>query len=147
MGNQKRVLFVCTGNAARSQMAEAIVNHSRGNEWRAFSAGTHPKPAIHPNAIRVLKEIGIDISGARTKSVDEFRDAGLDLVVTVCDSAAEECPGWLGEGKRVHVGFTDPAKMTGTEDEIVSAFRQVRDEMKREILATLEAFEQHESIH
>ncbi len=138
---KRQVLFICTGNAARSQMAEAIVNHARSAHWSAFSAGIRPKEAVHPNAIRVLKEIGIDISGARTKSVKGFHDAALDLVVTVCDSAAEECPVWLGQGKQVHVGFPDPAKATGRDEEIVAKFRQVRDNIKKEILATLDAFE------
>jgi arsenate reductase len=127
-------------------MAEGIVNYARGKEWVAFSAGTHPKPAVHPNAVRVMKEIGIDISNARTKSINEFRDAQFDLVVTVCDSAAEECPVWLGTGKRVHVGFPDPAKATGSEDEIITQFRQVRDDIKKDILSTLDTFA-HEKIH
>ncbi len=128
-------------------MAEAIVNHSRSDEWVAFSAGTHPKPVVHQNAVRVLKEVGIDISGARPKSIEEFRNAAFDLVVTVCDLAAEECPVWLGAGKRVHVGFPDPAKTVGTDEEIMARFRQVRDDIKVEILATLDAFAKHETIH
>ncbi len=147
MDDMKRVLFICTGNAARSQMAEAIVNHLRGKEWIAFSAGTHPKSTVHSNAVRAMEEIGIDISNARTKSINEFRDVPFDLVVTVCDSAAEECPVWLGAGKRVHVGFPDPAKVTGSEHEIMTQFRQVRDDIKKEILATLDTFSRHETIH
>lgn len=130
---KRNVLFLCTGNSCRSQMAEAIVNARWGNEWLAVSAGTHPTGYVHHNALRVLAEIGIDHSGARSKHADEFRSENFDLVVTVCDSAAEECPAWLGEGKRVHLGFPDPAKATGTEDEVMSVFRQVRDDMQRRV--------------
>jgi arsenate reductase len=123
----KRVLFLCTGNSARSQMAEAIVNARMGQEWQAVSAGTQPTGYVHPNAIRVLAEMGIDISGARSKSAEEFRGAAFDLAVTVCDDAAENCPVWLGEGKRVHLGFPDPAKTTGTDEQVMTVFRKVRD--------------------
>jgi len=136
---RRKVLFVCTGNSARSQMAEAIVNARMGEQWEAVSAGTHPSGRVHPDAIRALAEIGIDITGARSKSVDEFRDTAFDLVVTVCDSAAEECPLWLGQGRRVHLGFPDPAKAQGTEEEILSAFRRVRDDIVRRVPALLAA--------
>ena len=125
----KRVLFLCTGNSARSQMAEAIVNARMGQEWQAVSAGTQPTGYVHPNAIRVLAEMGIDISGARSKSAEEFRDAAFDLVVTVCDDAAENCPVWLGEGKRVHLSFPDPAKASGTDEQVMAVFRKVRDDI------------------
>ena len=92
----QRVLFLCTGNSGRSQMAEAIVNARMGDTWQAFSAGTRPTGYVHPNAVRALAEIGIDITGARSKSADEFRGAAFDLVVTVCDDAAEELPGVAG---------------------------------------------------
>ena len=133
------MLFVCTGNSARSQMAEAIVNARMGEQWEAVSAGTDPAGRVHPYAIRALAEIGIDITRARSKSVDEFRDATFELVVTVCDSAAEECPLWLGQGRRVHLGFPDPAKVQGTEEEILSAFRKVRDDIARRVPALLAA--------
>jgi arsenate reductase len=133
---KRKVLFLCTGNSCRSQMAEAIVNARMGAEWEAVSAGTKPAGYVHPNAIRALAEIGIAHQG-RSKHVDEFRTTPFDLVVTVCDSAAEECPVWLGPGKRVHLGFPDPAKATGTDDEIMAAFRQVRDDMLREVTALL----------
>ncbi len=128
----KHVLFLCTGNSARSQMAEAIVNHLRGAEWQAVSAGTHPTGQVHPLAIQALKEIGIEVPDARAKSVDEFRQAAFDVVITVCDSAAEECPLWLGQGQRVHIGFPDPAH--GTLDD----FRRVRDGIQREIIPFLD---------
>jgi len=105
----KRVLFLCTGNSCRSQMAEAVVNARLSDEWQAFSAGTRPAGYLHPKAVEVLKEIGIAHEG-RSKRVDEFRGQDFDLVVTVCDSAAEECPVWVGKGKRAHHDFPDPAR-------------------------------------
>jgi arsenate reductase len=134
---RKRVLFLCTGNSSRSQMAEAIVNARDGDRWQAFSAGTRPAGFVHPMALRALAEIGIDASRARSKPVDEFRGQPFDLVVTVCDQAAEECPVWLGSGKRVHIDFPDPARVQGEEAQIMAAFRSVRDGMQREILALL----------
>ena len=131
----KKVLFLCTGNSCRSQMAEAIVNARLGDKWQAFSAGTKPTGFVHPKAIQVLQEIGISHQG-RSKHVDEYRHTDFDLVVTVCDSAAEECPLWLGKGKRLHLGFPDPAK-TGLIDD----FRNLRDEMERELIPLLEANE------
>ena len=124
----RRVLFLCTGNSCRSQMAEAIVN-ARCPEWRALSAGTKPAGYVHPLAIEVLAEIGISHNGV-SKTIDKLPRRDFDLVVTVCDSAAEECPVWPGRaGKRVHHSFADPAKAQGTPDERKQMFRQVRDEM------------------
>ena len=136
---KRKVLFLCTGNSARSQMAEAIVNARMGGEWEAVSAGTFPTGFAHPNALRALAEIGIEHRG-RSKSADEFRDMLFDLVVTVCDDAAENCPVWLGRGKRVHLGFPDPAKATGTDEEVMSAFRTVRDAMQQQIIPFLDSF-------
>ena len=133
---RKKVLFLCTGNSCRSQMAEAIVNARLGDAWQAFSAGTKPAGYVHPKALLVLDEIGIHHPG-RSKLVDEFRDMDLDLVVTVCDSAAEDCPLWLGKGKRVHHGFPDPAKAEGTEAEIIHTFRSVREDIELEIIYLL----------
>lgn len=132
-----KVLFLCTGNSARSQMAEAIVNHRLGDRWEAVSAGTRPAGSVHPLAVRVLEEIGI-IHRGRSKSMDEFMNQSFDLVVTVCDSAAEECPLWLGQGKRVHLGFPDPAKAQGSEEDILAVFRAVRDDILTQILPLLE---------
>src|SRR5512139_460774 len=123
---KKRVLFLCTGNSARSQMAEAIVNARLGDDWEAYSAGTQPTGTVHPLATRALREIRIEHAG-RSKRADEFRDMPFDLVVTVCDDAAENCPVWLGKGRRTHLGFPDPAKASGSEDEVLAVFRQVRD--------------------
>ena len=131
---KKRVLFLCTGNSCRSQMAEAIVNARLGDRWEVVSAGVKPAAFVHPLALRALAEIGITHQGY-SKSVEEFRQAPFDLwgVVTVCDSAAEECPVWLGQGKRLHLGFSDPAKVVGTEEEKKAAFRQVRDDIASQI--------------
>ena len=131
---KRQLLFLCTGNSARSQMAEALVNHFRGEQWQAVSAGTHPTGYVHPLAIQALKEIGIEISNARSKSIEEFRNADFDLVITVCDSAAEECPLWLGKGKRIHIGFQDPAKGT------LEYFRSVRDDIKQRVIEYIDSF-------
>jgi len=135
----KKVLFLCTGNSCRSQMAEAIVNARMGGEWQAVSAGTKPASYVHPKALTVLSEIGIQHTGS-SKRADEFQGVDLDLVVTVCDSAAEECPVWLGKGKRVHHSFPDPAKAEGTEEEVMNVFRAVRDDMLMRILGLLESW-------
>lgn len=127
----KKVLFLCTGNSCRSQMAEAIVNARFGDAWQAVSAGTKPAGYVHPKAIAALAEIGIQHEG-RSKLADEFRGVDFDLVVTVCDSAAEDCPVWLGLGKKVHHSFPDPAKTDDMND-----FRAVRDEIAREMIQLL----------
>ncbi len=128
---KRKVLFLCTGNSCRSQMAEAIVNARLADEWEAVSAGTKPTGYIHPKALETLAEIGIQHTG-RSKLVDEFKGMDFDLVVTVCDSAAEECPLWLGKGKKIHRSFPDPAKTNNLDD-----FRAVRDRMLQEIPALL----------
>ncbi len=124
---KRKVLFLCTGNSCRSQMAEAIVNARLSDEWQAVSAGTKPAGYVHPKAVEALREIGIQHEG-RSKRADEFREVEFDLIVTVCDSAAEECPVWLGKGKKVHHSFPDPALTDDMDD-----FRKVRDEIAREI--------------
>ena len=132
----KKVLFLCTGNSCRSQMAEAIVNAKLGDRWQAFSAGTKPAGYVHPKALAALSEIGIQHDG-RSKLADEYRDVDFDVVVTVCDSAAEECPVWIGKGKRRHYSFPDPAKAEGTEEEVMNVFRSVRDDIEKEIVPLL----------
>ena len=122
---------MCTGNSARSQMAEALVNERLSDRWEAVSAGTKPTGFVHPKALAALAEIGIEHTG-RSKLADEFRGVNFDLVVTVCDSAAEECPVWLGKGKCVHHSFPDPAKTDDMND-----FRKVRDAIEREIIYLL----------
>jgi arsenate reductase len=133
---KRRVLFLCTGNSCRSQIAEAIVRHDLGETWDPVSAGTRPAGYVHPKALAVLAEIGIDHTG-RSKGVDEFRGADLDWVITVCDSAAEECPVWLGKGKKTHMGFPDPVRVLGTEAEVMAAFRKTRDDIRRTIVPAL----------
>ena len=139
MKTKKKVLFLCTGNSCRSQMAEAIVNDRMGEEWLAVSAGTKPSGYVHPKAIQVLAEYDI-IHQGESKLADQYRDWDFDLVVTVCDSAAEECPIWLGKGVRAHHSFPDPAEATGTEEEILAAFRLVRDAIAKEIIELLQQF-------
>ena len=133
---KKKVLFLCTGNSCRSQMAEAIINARLGEKWEAFSAGTRPAGYVHPKAVEALQEIGIQHAG-RSKSMDEFRGQEFDLVVTVCDSAAEECPVWLGKGKRAHHDFPDPAITNKIDD-----FRTLRDDMECELVKLLSKYNQ-----
>jgi len=136
--SKKHVLFLCTGNSCRSQMAEGLVNHYLGETWEAYSAGTQPAGYVHPLATQALLELGINISDKRSKSVDEFRDTNFDLVVTVCDDAAENCPVWLGGERVIHIGFPDPARATGTDAEQLRVFRQVRDAIREQVHTYLE---------
>lgn len=124
---KRRVLFLCTGNSARSQMAEAWVNARWGDRWEACSAGTRPAGYVHPMAVEVMQEVGISMEGARSKAVEDFLGQAFDLVVTVCDQAAEACPVWPGQARRVHLGFPDPAAVQGSDRAIRMAFRRVRD--------------------
>ena len=133
---KRKVLILCTGNSCRSQMAEAIVNARLGETWEAVSAGTKPAGYTHPLAIKALAEIGIKHSGC-SKHADEFKGTDFEVVITVCDDAAENCPVWLGKGKRVHIGFDDPAKAGGTEEQMLDVFRRVRDEIGEQIPAYL----------
>ena len=116
-----------------------IVNARLGDTWNAASAGTKPAGYIHSKALSVLSEIGIPHEG-RSKLADEFRNTDFDLVVTVCDSAAEECPVWIGRGIRQHRGFPDPAKAQGTDEEVMQVFRSVRDEIEKVIIPMLRAY-------
>jgi arsenate reductase len=118
-------------------MAEGMVNYYQGDDWIAYSAGTEPTGYVHPLAIAALADLGIDISDHISKSTEEFRNMSLDLVITVCDDAAENCPVWLGQARTVHFGFPDPAKATGTDDEKVLVFRQVRDDIRDRVLGFL----------
>jgi arsenate reductase (thioredoxin) len=140
MSRLRQVLFLCTGNSCRSQMAEAITNHFAAASWHASSAGTKPAGYVHPLAFEVLREIGIEHAG-RSKSVEEFRGKEFDLVITVCGDAEENCPLWLGKGKRHHIGFTDPAKVSGSTEEVLGVFRSVRDDMHKRILGYLQQVE------
>ena len=132
----KKVLFLCTENSCRSQMAEAITVRFLGKDVQGSSAGTRPSK-VNPMAIEVLKEIGIDISGARSKHVDEFGGEQFDLVVTLCSGARDACVFWPGQGKRLHFGLDDPAKAQGTRQEVLSSFRAVRDRIIDELIPIL----------
>jgi arsenate reductase len=124
-----RVLILCTGNSARSQMAEGLLRHDAGDRFDVESAGTNPS-RVRPEAIAVMRELGFDISGHRSKSVDEFAGQQFDLVLTVCDNARESCPIYPGHANRLHHRFDDPAAVDGGEEERLAAFRRVRDEIR-----------------
>jgi arsenate reductase len=126
---RKKVLFVCTHNSARSQMAEGLLNSLCGTKYQAFSAGTEPS-AVNPFAIQVMSEIGIDISKHRSKSINKFMEQIFDYVITVCHHANETCPFFPGGMKRMHRSFEDPASFKGNEAETISEFRRIRDEIK-----------------
>jgi arsenate reductase len=130
---KKTVLFLCTGNSARSQMAEGLMRHLRGDEFEVYSAGVEPK-SVHPKAVQAMQEIGIDISGQKSKHIDELPDREFDHIITLCDHAAQNCPVFLGKGVRHHQGFSDPAAAVGSDHEVLEAFRKVRDELKQFIL-------------
>jgi arsenate reductase (thioredoxin) len=129
MKAKKRVLILCTGNSARSQMAEGLLRHDAGDLFDVASAGTHPTQ-VRPEAIAVMQEIGIDISGQRSKSVDSFAGAAFDYVLTVCDAARETCPIYPGHTQRLHHSFDDPAAVQGSLQERQAEFRRVRDEIR-----------------
>jgi arsenate reductase len=121
-------------------MAEAIINNRLGHRWQAFSAGTHPAGFVHPMVSRVLAEVGIRHEG-RSKGLDEVRDIQFDLIITLCDDAAQECPVWPGGGELLHHGYTDPSQLTGSDDVRMDAFRDLRDSMKEELPYLLERHE------
>jgi arsenate reductase (thioredoxin) len=134
-----RVLVLCTGNSARSQMAEGLINAQLGDRFAAQSAGTQPIGYVHPTTIVVMREIGIDLAQHRSKSVDEFIDQEFDIVITVCDDAAENCPVWLGRGFKTHIGFPDPAAAPIQQQP--EQFRIIRDAMQDRILDFLKAWQ------
>jgi arsenate reductase len=135
-----RVLILCTGNSARSQMAEGLLRHEGGDRFEVFSAGTKPSH-VRPEAIAVMAEIGLDISGHRSKSVDEFVGQNLDFVITVCDNAKETCPVFPGAVKRLHWPFEDPAAVEGSEEVRKAAFRRIRDRIHGRIMVFLDGNE------
>ena len=138
-GARKRVLVLCSGNSARSQMTEGFLR-SFGPELQVFSAGTAPAPKINPFAVRAMKEAGVDISGGTPKNVSQFLGHSFDYVITVCDDADKNCPNFRGKvGKRLHIGFPDPAKATGTDEEKITVFRRVRDDIKVRFRALYES--------
>jgi arsenate reductase len=129
MNDKKRVLILCTGNSARSQMAEGLLRHDAGAHFDVDSAGTKPG-SVRPEAIAVMREMGIDISEHRSKHVDEFEGQTFDYVITVCDDAREACPVFLGAARRLHHSFEDPAAVGGSEEQRLTVFRRVRDELR-----------------
>lgn len=129
MADKKRVLILCTGNSARSQMAEGLLRHDAGDHFEVFSAGTKAS-AVRPEAVAVMRELGIDISSHRSKSVDEFAGQPFDYVLTVCDNAKEGCPIFPATTRTIHRSFEDPAALQGSAAQRVVLFRRVRDELR-----------------
>ena len=126
---KQRVLILCTGNSARSQMAEGLLRHDAGDRFEVESAGTRPGH-VRPEAIAAMREVGIDISSHRSKHVDEFQNQSFDYVLTVCDNAKETCPIHPGQMNRIHHSFEDPAAVQGSEEERLASFRRVRDQIR-----------------
>ncbi|WOO40878.1 arsenate reductase ArsC [Rubellicoccus peritrichatus] len=134
--SKPKVLILCTGNSCRSHMAEGILRNAAGDLFEVFSAGSKPAGYVHPKAIAVMQEIGIDISEHTSKHLDQYLEAGIDTIVTVCGNASDACPVFPGNVTRYHWGFEDPAHATGTDEEITNAFRTIRDQIKN----TFEAY-------
>jgi arsenate reductase len=132
MGNPIRVLFLCTGNSARSQMAEALLRQLGGADFEVFSAGTDPK-GLNPLAVEVMRETGIDIASQQSKSLQQFLDRHFDYVITVCDRARDNCPTFPGDNERIHWGFDDPAAATGPREQQLAVFRRVRNELSERL--------------
>ncbi len=130
--NKHRILFLCTHNSARSQMAEGLLRHLAGDRFDAYSAGTEAT-AVRPLAIRAMAELGIDISGQESKTLDRYLGQPFDAVITVCDQANEACPVFLGAKERLHWSFPDPATAAGTEEEQLAVYRAVRDAIRARI--------------
>jgi arsenate reductase (thioredoxin) len=130
--NKAKILILCTGNSARSQMAEGLLRHDAGNSYEVSSAGTHPS-RVRPEAITVMKELGIDISSHRSKSIEEFAGQEFDFVITVCDNARESCPVFPSTTQRLHWSIEDPASVEGSEGERLAAFRQARDQLRERL--------------
>jgi arsenate reductase len=137
MSNYKqRVLFLCTGNSCRSQMAEGFLRHLAGSRFDVFSAGTHPS-RVNPQVIQTMAEIKVDISGHRSKSLDEYLNQKFDYVITVCDSMRESCPVFPNSKKSLHWSFEDPAVATGFKEDVMGVFRRVRDQIHQQIVKFL----------
>jgi arsenate reductase len=134
---RKRVLILCTGNSCRSQMAQGWVDLLLGDRWEARSAGTSPAPRVHPLAVRVMAEAGVDISGHVPQAVERVLHERWDLVITVCDAAAETCPVFPGPVQRLHLSFPDPALATGSDEERLAVFRRVRDDIRERLVHAL----------
>ena len=133
---KQRVLFICTHNSARSQMAEGLLNGLAGDRFEAFSAGTEATH-VRPLALRAMAEVGIDISGQESKTLERFLSQPFDAVITVCDAAAEACPVFVGAKRQLHWSFPDPSKAIGSEEEQLAVYRRVRDAIRQRIEAEL----------
>lgn len=140
--NKRRVLILCTGNSARSQMAEGLLRHDAGDRFEAFSAGVEPSH-VRPLAIQAMREVGIDISEQRSKSVDEFSGEEFDYVITVCDNANERCPVFPGKTQRIHWSFEDPAAAAGDEAAQFAVFRRVRDQIRQRLQQWISGLEKN----
>ncbi len=127
---KQRVLFLCTGNSCRSHMGEGWLRQLGGDRFEALSAGAKPSGYVHPLAIKVMAEAGVDIAGHRSKDIREFDGQSLDVLVTVCDNARESCPFFAGAKRTIHHSFDDPAHATGSDEEKLAVFRRVRDEIR-----------------
>ena len=134
---KQKVLFLCTQNSARSQMAEGFLRHLAGDRFEVYSAGIDPTPEIHPCAVEAMSEIGIDISGQESKTLERYLREPFDYVITVCDDANEACPFFPGAQSRLHWSIEDPSKVEGSEDERLEVFRRVRDGIKDRVQAKL----------
>jgi len=141
MSRPLRVLFLCTGNSCRSQMAEGLLRHLGGDRCQAYSAGTQPAAQVHPLAVETMRERGVDISGHRSKDLSVFEGEEFDVLVTTCDEANEACPYFAGARERLHWSLPDPAKATGTDEEVRRAFRDVADELTRRIEGLLRGWD------
>ncbi|MBC2601058.1 arsenate reductase ArsC [Puniceicoccus vermicola] len=140
-----KILILCTGNSCRSHMAEGFLREAAGDSMEVYSAGANPSGYVHPKAIAAMKEIGIDISGHTSKHLEEFLDTGINIVITVCDNAAEACPVFPGKVTRHHWSFPDPAEATGSEEEILAAFREIRDRIQMVFTAYADGFKDGQS--
>ncbi|HEV7376015.1 MAG TPA: arsenate reductase ArsC, partial [Pyrinomonadaceae bacterium] len=137
MNDKKRVLILCTGNSARSQMAEGLLRQMAGDRFKVRSAGVEPSH-VRPQAVEAMREVGIDISGHRSKSMDEFAAEEFDYAITVCDNARDQCPVFPGKSERIHWSFEDPAAARGDEETRLNVFRRVRDEIESRLRQFIE---------
>ena len=133
MSDPQRVLFLCTGNSCRSQMAEGLLRHLGGDAYEAFSAGTEPAARVHPLAVGTMRERGIDISAQRPKDISSFDGQEFDLLITTCDEANEACPFYAGARERLHWSIPDPARAVGTDEQVRRAFRSAANDLERRI--------------
>ena len=135
---KKRALVLCTGNSCRSQMAEAVINAHRGEKWEAFSAGTAPADSPNPNALQVLSEIDIQTQGSTPQHFTDYQEQSFDVIITLCDNAAKIVPAWPAKTLRKHISLPDPINATGTPEEVLQVYRDVRDDIIDKVLACVD---------